>query len=323
VDLPFHKQGEQVFSIGLLVTILDLQDKHPIMNERTVSPEEFYAHTSPRPQSGQSPSWRVSQELVEEAINMIADQIRKMAARERIPVWGISPASKMADELPGHRPDDLLPGTRSLICFGVPVPRAVYQMPAYGPDTIWRSQNLNYRLLDTLAIRFAALLEENGASAAPVFGCMPLGVNQKGVVVGYLNQIRMGEVTGIGVIGKNGLLINSRFGSRLMLGAVLTTAELPEMRYPDTSESGCPSGCRICADACPVNAILPDQKQVKIMRCLGYTARTPLMSKPRFLFLKTFNPQTAARYMNLKAFDEHTFHICSKCVALCPYGGED
>jgi hypothetical protein len=26
--------------------------------------------------------------------------------------------------------------------------------------------------------------------------------------------------------------------------------------------------------------------------------------------------------MNLTAFDEHTFHICSQCVALCPYGDE-
>jgi hypothetical protein len=24
--------------------------------------------------------------------------------------------------------------------------------------------------------------------------------------------------------------------------------------------------------------------------------------------------------MNLRAFDEHTFHVCSECVALCPYG---
>ena len=254
---------------------------------------------------------------------MLADQIRQIVQDEDIPVWGIGPASKMANELPGHRPQDLLPGTHSLICFGIPVPRGVYQMPTYGLETAWRSQNLHYRWLDTLSTRFAALLEENGTRAVPIYGCMPLGMSEKGTVVGYLNQIRMGEVTGIGVIGKNGLLVNSRFGSRLMLGGVLTTAELPEVRYADTDEPGCPLNCRICADACPVKAIMPDQKRVKIMRCLGYTARTPLMSKSRFLFLKAFNPQTAARYMNLKAFDEHTFHICSKCVALCPYGGED
>jgi epoxyqueuosine reductase QueG len=106
-----------------------------------------------------------------------------------------------------------------------------------------------------------------------------------------------------------------------MLGAVLTTVVLPEMHYPEIDEPGCPPDCQICADACPVAAIMADRKQVKIMRCLKYTARTPLMWRPKFLLLRTFNPQAAARYMSLTSFDEHTFHVCSKCVALCPYGG--
>ena len=38
---------------------------------------------------------------------MIADQIRTIARDENIPVFGISPASAMVDEKPGHRPDDL------------------------------------------------------------------------------------------------------------------------------------------------------------------------------------------------------------------------
>jgi len=251
---------------------------------------------------------------------MIADQIRRIAENENVSVFGIGAASKMADERPGHRPNDLLPGAQSLICFGIPVPHNIYRMPTYGVETVWRSQNLYYRRLDTLSIRFASLLEENGAGAVPIYGCMPLGMNKKGVVVGYLNQIRMGEVTGIGAIGKNGLLIHSRYGSRLMLGGVLTTAVLPEMRYPNTDEPGCPPDCRICADACPVNAIMADKKQINIMRCLGYTARTPSMSMTKFLLLRAFNPQAAARFMSLTSFDEHTFHICSKCVALCPYG---
>jgi len=254
---------------------------------------------------------------------VIINQFQKIAEDENVPAFGVGPASAMADEKPGHRPEDLLPGAQSLICFGIPVPRGVYQMPTYGLDTAWRSQNLYYRRLDSLSIRFATLLEENGERAVPIYGCMPLGMNKKGVVVGYLNQIRMGEVTGIGVIGKNGLLINSRFASRLMLGGVLTTAALPDMRYPEIDEPGCRPDCRICADACPVNAIMPDKKQVKIMRCLSYTARTPFMSRSKFFFLRVFNPQAAARYMSLTAFDEHTSHVCSECVALCPYCGEE
>ena len=251
---------------------------------------------------------------------MIVEEIRRIAEDENIPVLGIGPASKMAHELPGHRPEDLLPGAHSLICFGMPVPRQVFRMPTYGVETIWRSQNLYYRRLDTLSIRLAVLLEESGEQAVPVYGCMPLGMNGKGEVVGYLNQIRMGEVTGIGVIGKNGLLIHPRYGARLMLGGVVTTAVLPDMRYPDTDQPGCPPGCRICVDACPVKAISLDEKRVKIMRCLGYTSRTPLMPKLKFLILRAYKPESAARLMNLTAFDEHTFHICSRCVAMCPYG---
>jgi epoxyqueuosine reductase len=253
---------------------------------------------------------------------MIVDEFRKIAAAENIPVWGIGPAATMANEPPGHRPEDLLPGAQSLICFGIPAPRHVYHMPWYGVETVWRTQNLLYRRLDTLALRIAALLDEDGAGAVPTYGCMPLGMNRKGVVVGYLNQIRMGEATGIGVVGRNGLLLHSRYGSRMMLGGVLTTAALPEIRHPDTGEPGCPPDCHICVESCPVNAILAGNRQVKIMRCLGHTARTPAMSKVKFLILRALNPRAAARYMSLTSFDEHTFHVCSRCVALCPYGDD-
>ena len=253
---------------------------------------------------------------------MIADQIRKIAIDENVAVFGIGSASEMVNQSPGHKPDDLLPGTRSLICFGIPIDRHVYHMPNYGVETVWRSQNLTYRRLDTLSLRFTSLLEESGESAVPVYGCMPLDVNAKGIVVGYLNMIEMGKVTGIGTIGKNGLLVHSRYGSRLMLGGVLTTAALPRIRYPDIEQSECPPDCKICEDACPVKAIRADKKQVDIMRCLAYTAQTHSMSRTRFLFLKVFKPRAAARYMSLTTFDEHTFHICSQCVALCPYGNK-
>jgi epoxyqueuosine reductase QueG len=151
---------------------------------------------------------------------MIADRIHKIAQEENIPVLGFGPASDMADELPGHRAEDLLPGAESLVCFGLPVPQAVYRTPTYTLETVWRSQNLNYRRLDILSMRIAVLLEENGARAVPIYGCMPLGVGDRGQVVGYLNQIRMGEATGIGIIGKNGLLIHPHYGARLMLGGV-------------------------------------------------------------------------------------------------------
>lgn len=252
---------------------------------------------------------------------MIIDEIHKIAREENVSVFGTGPASEMADEPPGFRPEDFLPDTQSLICFGISMPRGVYDTPTYNLETVWRSQNLLYRRLDTLSLRFATLLEENGFRAIPIYGCMPLGVSEKGTVVGILNQLRMAEIVKIGVIGRNGLLLHSLYGSRLMLGGLLTTASLPAMHYPENEETGCPPNCQICSEACPVNAIMPERKQVKIMRCLRYTSRTPLMSRLKFALLRARNKKAAARYMSLNSFDEHTFHICSKCVALCPYGG--
>lgn len=253
---------------------------------------------------------------------MIVDRIAKVFEREHVCVWGIGPASQMANEPPGHRPDDVLPGVQSLLCFALPIPRAVYRMPTHASEAVWRAQNLYYRRLDTLSLDLSALLEESGERAVPIWGCMPQDVNDGGEVVGFFNQIRMAEIARIGAIGRNGLLVNSRHGSRLMLGGVVTTAGLPAMSQPESGETGCPQGCRVCVDGCPVHAISLSKKRVNIMRCLAYTSRTPLMPRASFMILARIRPPAAARFMNLRAFDEHTFHVCSQCVALCPLGEE-
>jgi epoxyqueuosine reductase len=254
------------------------------------------------------------------AAQLITEKVRQLAKAEDVPVLGIGSCTAMENEPAGYRPSDLLPGARSMICFGLPIPRSVYEKSPYTTEMVWRTQNLLYRRLDTLSLALAQKAEEHGAGAVPVFGCCPMAVNQRGRVVGYVNQLRMAELAGIGRIGRNGLLLHGPYGARLMLGAVLTTLELPVLRVPDVEHADCPAGCRICIDSCPVKAIVHRTRWVNIMRCLGYAARTPFMSKLRFALLSKVRPAAAARLMNLRAFDEHTMHICSSCVAVCPYG---
>jgi epoxyqueuosine reductase len=248
------------------------------------------------------------------------DTLRLMAETEGAPVFGIGPCQGLQNEPEGYRPSDLLPGARSMICFGIPVPRGVYQAGPHMTELIWRSQNLLYRRLDTLAMAFAREMEARGARAVPVFGCCPMAVNREGRVTGYVNQLWMGELTGIGRLGRNGLLLHPQYGARLMLGGVLTTIDLPSMRVPDIVPPDCPAGCRNCIERCPVRAISKHARRVDVMRCLAYTARTPLMSRLRFAFLSLVQPAAAARLMNTRAFDELTMHVCSRCITSCPYG---
>jgi epoxyqueuosine reductase QueG len=250
----------------------------------------------------------------------VAARILAVTEAEDVPVLGMGSSAALGHEPPGYRPEDLLPGARSMVCFALPVPRGVYATPAHATETIWRSQNLYYRRLDSLSLRMAQLLEADGVQAVPVFGCCPMAVNRRGQVAGYLNLIRMGQLTGIGTIGRNGLLVHSRYGSRLMLGGLVTTAELPALRIPEGCGPGCPADCRLCVAICPVQAISPKGRRVNVMRCLSYTARTPLMSHLRFGILTRTNQEAAARLMNQRAFDEHTMQVCSRCILHCPLG---
>lgn len=253
-------------------------------------------------------------------IGIIIKEMKEIAQLEHVDVFGTCPASKMSDETPGHRPNDLVPDAEGLVCFGLAVPKGVFSTPVYSKETIWRTQNLYYRRLDTLALRFAKILDSHGETAVPVFGCQPMDINERGSVIGHMNQIRMAEAIGLGVIGKNGLLLHSNYGSRLMLGGLVTSASLPGIRYPEIDEPGCPKDCTICVESCPVNAIMPEIKKIKITRCLKYTSRIQSFSLLKFLLLKKINNNKASRYMSLASFDEHTFHVCSRCVELCPYG---
>lgn len=71
--------------------------------------------------------------------------------------------------------------------------------------------------------------------------------------------------SGVGFYGKNTMLITRKHGSWVVLGTLVTTAELEP-----TSPLGLDCGsCRLCIDACPTNA-LEEAGVLDVNRCLSY-----------------------------------------------------
>lgn len=71
---------------------------------------------------------------------------------------------------------------------------------------------------------------------------------------------------GIGFIGRHSQLIVPGIGSYVLLGSILTTAQLP----PDNPCTlTCPPGCNRCLKACPGKAIMADS-HIDARRCLSY-----------------------------------------------------
>lgn len=76
---------------------------------------------------------------------------------------------------------------------------------------------------------------------------------------------------GLGFYGKNSnLLLRGGGGSWVVLGAVITTADLPRRRSPVAEECG---PCRRCLDACPTGAIVAPGV-VDARRCLSWVLQT-------------------------------------------------
>jgi len=68
-----------------------------------------------------------------------------------------------------------------------------------------------------------------------------------------LDERLAGQVSGIGFLGKNQLMINKDYGSYMFLGMVLLDTEIQqEIKYTLDDDCG---DCRKCIEACPTNAL--------------------------------------------------------------------
>jgi len=248
-------------------------------------------------------------------IAIASKEIERVFSLAHVPVFGAAPAVMLEDGAPGYRPTDLLPGAQSVVCFGAPMPRGICR--AGKPiEMYWRALPIGFRAADDLSLQVAAAIEQAGFTSCPVFACFPLERRAGGELWGYASLVRMAEACGIGRIGKNGLLFNSRYGPRLILGGVVTTAVLPPTSFPERDEQGCPEDCFVCQEQCPVHAIDRTGK-VNNAACTRYSTRPSIFTA--LLQIEEYKPDELQRLLNTAAVDEHNMNVCTACVSACPY----
>ena len=243
-------------------------------------------------------------------------EIERLFSLARTPVFGTAPATMLENGRPGYRPADLLPGARSVVCFGAPMPQGIYRCASKPVEMYWRAIAMFWRATDDLSLQVAAVIEQAGFTSCPVFACFPLELGAGGELWGYASLVRMAAACGIGTIGKNGLLFNSRYGSRLILGGVVTTAALPPTSFPERDERGCPEDCFVCQERCPVHAIDRSGK-VNNAECTRYSTYAPIFTA--LLQLKEYKPEAMQRLLNTAGADELNMNICTARVSGCPY----
>ena len=248
-------------------------------------------------------------------IKMI-EEMTNLFALNSIPVFGITNAISLENEPLGYRPSDMLASAKSILCLAIPVPKGIFKCQGRSEWMYWRAANIYYRSIDAVLMRASSIIEEKREIAVPIYGCFPYDIKGKGDFWGYMGLIKMAEAVGIGNVGKNGLLFNSKYGPRLILGGIVTTVELPPIAWPEKDEKGCPEKCFICQEECPVKAIDKCGK-VNRVACTKYSSRSPLFSN--MMRTGEIPPQDVQMINHLTAVDDHSMYRCIRCVSVCPY----
>jgi epoxyqueuosine reductase QueG len=140
-------------------------------------------------------------------------------------------------------------------------------------------------LLDTMALILNSAIQEMGYQAMPIAASQLIDWKKQRA---HLSHKHIARAAGLGWIGRNNLLVNKRFGSRIRLVTVLTDLPLA-VNAPVSRDCG---ACRKCLAICPASAIKEHPSDFDHVRCYEQ--------------LKTFSKTLHISH-----------HICGVCVKAC------
>jgi len=166
---------------------------------------------------------------------------------------GIASIERFSDAPSGFKPSDIYPGCKSVVVFLKRMPPEV--MNTDNPVVYTHSANLLYDALDVVGLKVCNELEKYGIQVVPVPTDVPYfhWEEERKHGMGILSMRHAAYHAGLGILGRNTLLINRDFGNLVYIGAVLLDTFIePD---PIVDDFACPPNCDLCLDACPVKAL--------------------------------------------------------------------
>jgi epoxyqueuosine reductase QueG len=179
--------------------------------------------------------------------------IKKRIIQYGADICGVAPMTRFVDAPKGFHPCDIYPDCRSVIVFASHFPLSTLQAKTNAPYTLVRDRMVDK--LDGISFCVSGDLEAEGVVLVPIPSADPYEYWDAGRRhgKGILSLKHAGVLAGLGVLGKNTLLVNERFGNMIWLGAILLSVDLEADQI--ASYEGCISGCTLCIDSCPQHAL--------------------------------------------------------------------
>lgn len=229
----------------------------------------------------------------------LEQRIKDIATGNQVPLLGFSDLTPAMDYICTQGGEQLR-NTPYCITLGMAIPQEIMEA-INDPKDIFAVPNYLYayqaanQILGNVAFSISNLLQQEKFSGVPI---PPAVYDRQGLVSCFSHKVGA-RLSGLGWIGKSGMLVTEDYGTRVRLCSVLTDAPLMVNQNPPM-ESKCGS-CTACVKACPVNA---------------YKNRAFDPSEPREMRFDAF----ACNGYHRKLENEGKIDLCGYCVSACPYG---
>jgi len=244
------------------------------------------------------------------------EKVESLLYALKMDVVGVADTEDWRSALPECNPGEILKECRRIIVFGKEIPYPAFAARRHAIDLYANVAQNFYHTMDSAAIEVATMLTREGHPSVPL-GCYLPILMREGKFWGMVSLKHAAVRAGLGAMGRNTLLATEKFGNRLRLGGVLTTAELPAGSPAESSL--CEDNCRTCVEVCPVNA-LDGHGGIDQYKCLKKCTAHPLLatmflsqwfrySKPLNKYFQLVTETMAARYT----------YSCFECLVRCPH----
>jgi epoxyqueuosine reductase QueG len=194
--------------------------------------------------------------------------LQQEAKNLHIDLIGVAPIERFAAAPDRQKPQTIMPDAKSVIVLArrfLSGPLKYHHWTSY--TTV---HDGNTQRLDNDAYTLALFLEkEFAAQAIPIPAMAPYfhWDETKQYASGDLSHKHAAVAAGLGIMGKNHLLITPQYGNRVNLVSLITDLDItPD---PLLEQKLCPAACRLCIEACPVKALSPNQP-IQQSTCRGH-----------------------------------------------------
>lgn len=181
---------------------------------------------------------------------------------------GIASIDRFSSAPTGFHPTDVYSKCKSVVVFFKRMPTEVIM--AENPIPYSHTADLLYSTLDQIGLNLCSELEDLNIHVVPVVTDVPYlqWDPENKHAMGIISLRHAAFNAGLGILGKNTLLINRHYGNMVYIGAVLIDKEIE----PDPIENDffCPPSCKLCLDACPVKALDGVTVKQKLCREFSY-----------------------------------------------------